>query len=163
VIGDTAEVTTYGAAVRFRANPSLTASMIRELVPGTRMKILAGPSCVDGYRWWQAQLESDGRIGYLADSDPGGYWIRKVTAATPTATTPAETIYFYADRYTIAPGECTTVRWDVEGIKEVYFQGNGVTGHDSRLVCPAATTTYTLRVVRLNGTEVFQQVTIVVS
>ena len=160
-VGDTAEVTQYGAAVRFRTAASLTATMLTELRPGTRMTILSGPYCADGYRWWQARLESDGRIGYLADSDPSGYWIQKVAPAQPTV--PAESIYFYADRYSITPGECVTIRWDLEGIKEVYFEGNGVTGHSSTVVCPSATTTYTLRIVRLEGSDLYQQLTIAVT
>jgi hypothetical protein len=47
------------------------------------------------------------------------------------------------------------VRWDVDGIQAVYFidGGNleGVGGHDSRTVCPQATTTYYLRVTQNNG------------
>ena len=34
-------------------------------------------------------------------------------------------INFYADAYTINQGSCTTLRWDLEGIKAVYFQGTG--------------------------------------
>jgi dipeptidyl aminopeptidase/acylaminoacyl peptidase len=160
-VGDTAEVTQYGAAVRFRTAASLTATMLAELRSGTRLTILSGPYCADGYRWWQAQLESDGRIGYLADSDPTGYWIQKAAPAQPTL--PAESIYFYADRYSIAPGECVTIRWDLEGIKEVYFEGSGTIGHSSTVVCPGTTTTYTLRIVRLDGTDMYQQLTIVVT
>jgi dipeptidyl aminopeptidase/acylaminoacyl peptidase len=159
-VGDTAEVTQYGAAVRFRTAASLTATMLSELRPGTRMTILSGPYCADGYRWWQARLESDGRIGYLADSDPTGYWIQKVAPAQPTL--PAESISFYADRYSIAPGECVTIHWDLEGIKEVYFEGTGTTGHNSAVVCPGATTTYTLRIVRLDNSDLYQQLTIAV-
>ena len=135
--------------------------IIRELTPGTRMTILSGPYCGDGYRWWQTRLESDARVGYLADSDPSGYWLQKVTAATPT--TPPETISFYADKYTIKPGECAVIRWDVEGIKEVYFNGDGVTGHDARMACLAVTSTFTLRVIRVDNTEITQSLTIVVS
>ena len=156
-IGDTAEVTQHGAAVRFRTQPALTATMLRELLSGTRMTILSGPYCAQGYRWWEARL-TDGRVGFLADSDPTGYWIQRVAPAPPS-----ESISFYADRYTINTGECATVRWDVEGIREVYFEGIGVTGHDSRVVCPATTTTYTLRIVRLDSSENYQQVTILVT
>lgn len=159
MIGDTAEVTPYGAAVRLRSAPALTGALLRELLPGTRMTVLGGPACAQGYRWWQVQLQSDGLIGYLADSDPGGFWIRAVPPIPPT---PAETISFTADRLTISAGECVTIRWDVEGIKEVYYQGNGVTGHESRQECPAATTTYTLRVIRVNNSEVVQQITVFV-
>ena len=147
--------------MRFRTAASLNATMIRELMPGTRLTILSGPYCADGYRWWQARLESDGRIGYLADSDPSGYWIQKVAPAQPTQ--PAESISFYADRYSITQGECVTIHWDLEGIKEVYFEGNGTTGHNSTVVCPSATTTYTLHVVRADNSDLYQQLTIAVT
>lgn len=56
-----------------------------------------------------------------------------------------------ADADWINPGQCTNVRWDVDNVRAVYFiDGNnvqGVGGHDSRPVCPQATTTYVLRVV----------------
>ncbi len=156
-IGDTAEVTAYGTAVRLRTNTALDATMIRELRAGTRMTILSGPYCSQGYRWWEARMETDGRTGYLADSDSGGYWITTVTPAPP-----AESINFYADATTITSGQCTTIHWDVEGIKAVYFQGEGVTGHDVRVVCPAAASTFTLRIVQLDNTEVLRQITILV-
>jgi hypothetical protein len=132
--------------------------MIRELAPATRMTILSGPYCSQGYRWWQAQLQTSGQVGYLADSDPGGYWIATVAPALP-----AETISFYANRYAINPGECVTLTWSVEGIKEVYYQGAGVTGQESRVECPVATTTYTLRIVRVDDSVVTQQITITVA
>lgn len=157
-IGDTAEVTPYGAAVRFRTGAALDAPMIRELMPGTRLTILSGPYCSQGYRWWEARLQADGRTGYLADSDQAGYWIKTVAIAPP-----AETISFFADRYSITAGECVTIQWDVEGIKEVYYQGLGVTGHESRIECPPTTSTYSLRVVCLDDSEVLQQITILVS
>jgi hypothetical protein len=160
-IGDTAEVTRYGAAVRFRSSAALTAPMIQELTPGTRMTIQNGPYCSQGYRWWQVQL-ADGRVGFLADSDPGGYWINKVTA-TVTPSPVVEFINFYADRTTISLGQCVGLHWDVEGIKAVYYQGAGVTGHESRTECPLATTIYTLRVIRMDGTEVLRQIPIIVS
>ena len=156
-VGDTAEVTPYGAAVRLRTNTALDATMIRELRSGTRMTILSGPYCSQGYRWWEARMETDGRTGYLADSDPSGYWIKTVTPAPP-----AESISFYADATTVTSGQCTTIHWDVEGIKAVYFQGEGVVGHDVRVMCPAAASTFTLRVIQLDDTEVLRQITILV-
>ncbi len=56
-------------------------------------------------------------------------------------------VNFRADRTQIGPSECTTVRWDVEGVKAVYFEGMGVIGHSNAHVCPGATKTYTLRVI----------------
>ena len=54
---------------------------------------------------------------------------------------------FRVDDSSIDQGECTTVRWDSDNIKEVYFEGQGVTGHGSRQVCPTETSSYTLTVV----------------
>ncbi len=72
-----------------------------------------------------------------------------------------------ADASTVGPGQCTTIRWDIDGVSAVYFidGGNtqGVGGHDSRNVCPGGTTTYTLRVVYTNNTSSDFPITINVS
>ena len=67
----------------------------------------------------------------------------------------APIIHFSADRTLIRPGECATLRWHVEGVKEVYFfakgqgwQGHGVVGAGEQQVCPSQTTTYRLRVIK---------------
>ncbi len=39
---------------------------------------------------------------------------------------------------------CTTMRWDVEGVETVFFNGQGVIGHGSQFVCIQKPTTYTL-------------------
>ena len=71
-------------------------------------------------------------------------------------------IAFSADRTEVVSGECVTLQWNVDNVKAVYLDEGGVDGHDSRSVCPATTTTYTLRVERLDGTTEVRQVTIVV-
>ncbi len=82
---------------------------------------------------------------------------------TPAATaTPVVSISFWSNKAEINAGECAIVGWDVEGIREVYFQDRGVTGHDSREVCPDATRTFHLRVVLLDGSVVDRYLTIVV-
>ena len=84
--------------------------------------------------------------------------------ATPTPTvtateTPGPVISFVVDNTSINYGECTTIRWDVENISGVYFQDVGVTGHESRKVCPTKTETYTLQVEHAGGTE-YRQITV---
>ena len=77
----------------------------------------------------------------------------------PQPTTPPQTgIAFWADSYYLTLGQCTTVRWDVQNVREVYFyqqgqswEGNGVGGQGSRSVCPSQSTTYYLRVVKQDG------------
>jgi len=60
---------------------------------------------------------------------------------------------FRVDVNPIYLGSCTTLRWDVSNIREVYFQGSPAIGSEARQVCPRETTTYTLRVVMTNGVE----------
>ncbi len=61
------------------------------------------------------------------------------------------TVNFVANPTSITQGQCSTLRWDVEGVREIYFEGVGVTGHEQRQQCPTQTTTYTLRVVFADG------------
>lgn len=67
------------------------------------------------------------------------------------ASQPGVTIDFRADKTQLAPGGCTTLRWDVEHAKEVYLDGQGVVGHSSKKVCPKATHTFVLYVVHAGG------------
>lgn len=72
-------------------------------------------------------------------------------------------ISFYASKTAITDKECVSIGWDVENIREVYYQNVGVTGHDTRVECPTTTTSYTLFVVLLDGTSTSRTITITVS
>jgi hypothetical protein len=69
-------------------------------------------------------------------------------------------VSFRVDDNQIGPSECTTIRWDVEGVSAVYFEGSGVVGHSTALVCPGATKTYTLSVLETDGSTSSYTVTI---
>jgi len=76
----------------------------------------------------------------------------------PPPPTPSPIINFWADDTTLHPGQCTWLHWDVEYVIAVYYQEGanpeqGVAGHDKRWVCPAATTTYHLRIVTPAGDQ----------
>jgi LysM repeat protein len=72
------------------------------------------------------------------------------------------TIAFRADSYSLSEGECTILRWDAFNVSEVRLV-NGELLQDSFLeVCPSETTTYTLQVVFLDGTETEGELTITV-
>jgi hypothetical protein len=58
---------------------------------------------------------------------------------------------FRADQPWVIAGQCTTLRWDVEGVRGVYFNGQGQPGHGSQEVCPAQTQTFVLHVVLNSG------------
>ncbi len=70
-------------------------------------------------------------------------------------------INFWAEQTQIKAGECTNLHWDVENAQEIYLDGQGVTGHEVRNVCPAAKTTYELRVIA-QGQEFKHTVTIAI-
>jgi Tfp pilus assembly protein PilN len=95
-----------------------------------------------------------------------------VPTPTPTATpTPTPTpippgaarISFWAGSESIGEGECTTLHWDVEHVKAVYLDGEGVPGHDMQQVCPSPTKTYTLRVIKMDDTVEVRRITITVT
>jgi hypothetical protein len=72
-------------------------------------------------------------------------------------------IRFWADAKSITSGDCTRLRWQVDNVREVYLDGEGVVGHDQRQVCPSVTTRYELKVVRLDTTETVHTVEIQVT
>ena len=78
---------------------------------------------------------------------------RRKRQRLPTPTRPAWATVFWADRYTLATGECTNLHWQVENVTAVYFNSLPVTGTDTRQVCPTQTTSYTLRIVSPSGTQ----------
>ena len=84
--------------------------------------------------------------------------------SAPTGSKPAVVDpHFWADQMVIRPGECTILRWDVEGIKEVYLDDIGQVGQDSQSVCPTQTQTFTLTVVQRDGRRVEHSITIQIS
>jgi hypothetical protein len=80
---------------------------------------------------------------------------------TPASGPPGADIW--SDSGTLAPGECTTLRWAASNAKEVYLNGQGIAGESSRQVCPYETTTYTLQVVGQDGSTAQASTTIKVS
>ena len=162
-IGGQAEVTVLGAGLRLRGGSGLGYGLLRELPTGTRMDVLNGPLCADGYRWWQVRL-ADGTVGWVADSNTSGWWIQTPTGPAPDTTV----IEFYANSYSVpSPGDCVTLTWHVENIDRVYYLGDGVIeqpviGTGTKNECPTSTTTYVLKVHKTDGTVVTPEVTITV-
>jgi hypothetical protein len=83
---------------------------------------------------------------------------------TITVSPSSVSISFWADNTSIQSGQCTTLHWQVVNGKAVYLdQGSGealVGGTDSIQICPTVTTTYVLRVERLDGGQEYRQVTV---
>ena len=68
------------------------------------------------------------------------------------------TIHFAADSESIHKGECTWLRWEVENVREVYLDGEGVVGRGEREVCPTESTTYELEVILADGTSTLETI-----
>ena len=100
----------------------------------------------------------------LADEKvkPGGTRVRCSKCKEIFTVMPSEpgSIRFWADAESITGGDCTWLRWQVDNVREVYLDGEGVVGHDQRQVCPTVTTRYELKVVRLDTTKTVQTVQI---
>ncbi len=83
------------------------------------------------------------------------------TTRTPTSTasptiTPSPVkpiVRFWADKTEIYYGQCTTVHWQVEYVKAVYYQGNSAYGTGQDRECPMTTSTVRLTVVYLDGSR----------
>lgn len=92
------------------------------------------------------------------------------TATPPPTQTPSPNINFSADRTTILQGQCATLSWNVQNVRETYlyaegeqWQFNPVPAAGTRSVCPQRTTIYSLRVVKFDNTVEVRQVTIYVN
>ncbi len=72
---------------------------------------------------------------------------------SPTPTRPAWASDFWAERYTLQAGECTTLHWQIENAISVFLDGSPTVGTSSQPVCPVRTTTYTLRITSSSGIQ----------
>jgi len=181
--GQPCTVMTTQNNVPVRVGPGFNRGVRDYLKANTPFPVIGQAQANDGSRWWQIQvpgipqawvLQSDvtssGDCQNVGQAAPPPLVLPKPTvvptqAGQPSsgATVPPMSISFYADKYIIKPGEAVTITWSVEGIKEVYFEGVGVTGHESRLVYPRTTTTYTLTVITVDNQTLTRTLTIQVA
>ncbi len=90
---------------------------------------------------------------------------------TPAPTqTPVPGITFTANTNNIQHGQCVTISWNTNNVKEVYYyqqgqnwQDHGVAGQASHQECPQQTTTYYLRVVMPDNSVQTRELTITVA
>ncbi len=78
---------------------------------------------------------------------------------TPTATPPSTpSISLSLSASQIGQDECAQLNWKVSQAQAVYLDGQGVTGEESRQVCPSpGANTFELRVIGLDGEEYQEQ------
>ncbi|MBI5958174.1 MAG: FecR domain-containing protein [Chloroflexi bacterium] len=172
------------AFVQIRVGPGFNRGILDYLDANQPFDVLGQAPGNDGSLWWQllvpnvaqawvnqVDVTATGDCARVGEADAPPIIFAQPTAAPVATTAPGMTpvptsatlmISFVADRYTIPQGECAVLSWDVEGIKEVYYQGKGVIGHDQRTECPRSDTTYTLMVVTMDDKTVYRTIDIIV-
>ena len=110
----------------------------------------------------EVEADSRGAISEADETNNSKSWTINVGQAQqqlpPQQPPVQEGIDFRSDAPYVNAGNCTTLRWDVEGVQAVYLDGQGVTGHGSQDVCLCQPQTFTLHVVKADGTPVDDQV-----
>ena len=74
-----------------------------------------------------------------------------LTATVTVNPAPTPTFSFSVTPSAISLGQSATLQWDVQGVRAVYLDGQGVVGSQTRTITPTQTTTYTLHIVLLDG------------
>lgn len=89
------------------------------------------------------------------------------TPVPPATATPQAQISFSADQTNINQGDCTTLRWSAQNVEAIWinpqndlFDRTPRPSQGSQQVCPAATTTYEMRVQLRDGNFDLRSVTI---
>ncbi|HEX2619726.1 MAG TPA: SH3 domain-containing protein, partial [Phototrophicaceae bacterium] len=57
--------------------PGVYNDVITQMPEHTSFDVIGASWCVDGYRWWQIQLD-DGTTGYAAEASADEYWLEPV-------------------------------------------------------------------------------------
>ncbi len=64
---------TPGLPNKLRSQPSTTAAEIGSIPGGATFAVVGGPTCADGYTWWQVSY--NGTVGWTASGSSSEYWI----------------------------------------------------------------------------------------
>lgn len=151
------------STVNVRLGPGTDYQAVTKLDPGTRIKVRGRD--VEG-RWLVLVPVPNGWVnaGYVSlDGDASNLPVLEAPptpvptpTVAPSATlaptaTPPMYVDFRADSPWVMAGQCTALRWDVEGVRGVYLNGQGQPGHGSQDVCPGNTQTYFLHVALNSG------------
>ncbi len=182
--GQPCTIQTTSSSVPMRVGPGFNRGVRDYLPPNQPFPVLGDATASDGSLWWQIQvtnvpqawvLQSD--VTATGDCNVAAVPAPPIVLPPPPATnTPAPnqpppaanpavpmSVSFYADPATINYGACTTIHWDVEGIQAVYYEGQGVTGHETRQECPPEDQTYTLKVITKDNQTLTYLVTVTVA
>lgn len=82
-VGTQGRVVATSVALRSQPGTSWPSVVIGQMPLGGVFSVLAGPTCANGYYWWQVNY--NGVTGWTAEGDVGGYWLEPQgsTSCTP--------------------------------------------------------------------------------
>ncbi len=161
VTGPTVCQVTSDLNVNVRSGPNTNYDIVGALLRGSVLEVVGRNFNASWY-----VVDFNGRQGWVATSvvEVQGPCDNLPLIAEPPTPTPvpptatptvlAASISFTSTvdpTHTYAPGTCFSFFWSVSNVRAVFFQGGGVSGDGSREVCPTTTTTYILRVEKLDG------------
>jgi hypothetical protein len=63
--------------VNVRQEPGISGEYLGRMPDAAMFTVLDGPTCVDGYQWWQVDYHhaEDGMVGWVAEGDIEEYWL----------------------------------------------------------------------------------------
>lgn len=77
---------TDGTSSRLWSEPGLEGAEVTLKPEGTEFDVIDGATCIDGYRWWQLELDN-AVIGWASESDTTQYFLEPVTVSQPMSLT----------------------------------------------------------------------------
>ena len=153
--------------LRVRQGPSQSFPVLYVVHKGDFLIVQSKSIDFDKSPWFLIRVQPDGSEEWITGDIKYVKWYNvdnlssRRGPATPTPVgPPVVDPNFRADRTTLAAGECTHLRWDIEGVREVYLDGQGTIGHYAKQVCPQKTRTYVLKVHQQDGQWVDHELTI---
>lgn len=64
-----------GQANNVRDQATTSGVLVGQIAAGTVFDVLAGPTCADGYLWWQVESDADGVVGWTVEGQGDEYWL----------------------------------------------------------------------------------------
>ncbi|MCD6289971.1 MAG: hypothetical protein J7M34_05655, partial [Anaerolineae bacterium] len=112
---------------------------------------------VEGWYWGEGELNMTANPPPVFTFDalcaPPTPTPTSTPTATPTSTPVPLQVDFSVDDSTIDEGECTYLRWKVQGAQALYLDGNPVGSSGTRKVCPTKSMSYRLQIVLAQGAQ----------
>ena len=67
---------------RLRRSPGMGSLVLGQIDPGTTVKLVEQPKCMDNMIWWKIHVISTGQEAWTAEGDSQGYWLAPCTTST---------------------------------------------------------------------------------